>query len=130
MPELQQSIKRQRKYLIYLLAIFVLGWGFTSAQDIYAGLLLGTALSLYNHWIIGKRIDRFSRAAAEGRKTPSLGTVLRMGSAALAAMIALQNPDQFNLISTVIGLMTAYAVIIIDFGIQHFIKRTNGKEVK
>jgi ATP synthase protein I len=130
MPELQQSIKRQRKYLIYLLAILVLGWGFTSAQDIYAGLLLGTALSLYNHWIIGKRIDRFSRAAAEGRKPPSLGTVLRMGSAALAAMIALQNPDQFNLISTVIGLMTAYAVIIIDFGIQHFIKRTNGKEVK
>lgn len=130
MPELQQSIKRQRKYLIYLLAIFVLGWGFGSAQAIYAGLFLGTSLSLYNHWIIGKRIDRFSRAVAEGRKTPSLGTILRMGSAALAAMIALRNPDQFNLISTVIGLMTAYAVIIIDFGIQHFIKRTNGKEVK
>ncbi|OLN24163.1 ATP synthase subunit [Domibacillus antri] len=128
MPELQHSIKRQRKYLLYLLAIFVLGWGFTSAQAIYAGLVLGTSLSLYNHWIISKRIERFSKAVEEGRKIPSLGTILRMGSAALAAMIALQNPDQFHLISTVIGLMTAYAVIMIDFGIQHFIKRTNGKE--
>ncbi|WP_050183360.1 ATP synthase subunit I [Domibacillus robiginosus] len=130
MPELQYSIKRQRKYLFYLLAIFVLGWGFGSAQSVFAGLILGTSLSLYNHWIIGKRIERFSKAVADGRKTPSLGTILRMGSAALAAMIALQNPDQFHLISTVIGLMTAYAVIMIDFGIQHFIKRTNGKEVK
>ncbi|WP_046174588.1 ATP synthase subunit I [Domibacillus indicus] len=130
MPELQHSIKRQRKYLIYLLAIFVLGWGFTSAQEVYAGLILGTVLSLYNHWIIGRRIDRFRKAVEDGRKTPSLGTVLRMGSAALAAMIALRNPDQFHLISTVIGLMTAYAVIMIDFGIQHFIKRKNGKEVK
>lgn len=130
MPELQHSIKRQRKYLIYLLAIFVIGWGFTSAQDIYAGLILGTALSLYNHWIIARRIERFSKAVEEGRKIPSLGTILRMGSAALAAMIALQNPDQFNLISTVIGLMTAYAVIMMDFVIQHIIKRTNGKEVK
>ncbi|WP_309089264.1 ATP synthase subunit I [Domibacillus sp.] len=130
MPELQYSIKRQRKYLFYLLAIFVLGWGFGSAQSVFAGLILGTSLSLYNHWIIGKRIERFSKAVAEGRKTPSLGTILRMGSAALAAMIALQNPDQFHLISTVIGLMTAYAVIMIDFGIQHFVKRTNGKEVK
>lgn len=130
MPELQQSIKRQRTYLIYLLAIFVLGWGFTSAQDIFAGLFLGTALSLYNHWIIGRRIDRFSKAVEDGRKIPSLGTILRMGSAALAAMVAIQNPDQFHLVATVIGLMTAYAVIMIDFGIQHFIKRTNGKEVK
>ena len=130
MPELQHSIKRQRKYLFYLLAIFVLGWGFTSAQDVYAGLILGTALSLYNHWIIGRRIGRFRKAVEDGRKIPSLGTILRMGSAALAATIALQNPDQFHLISTVIGLMTAYAVIMIDFGIQYFIKRTNGKEVK
>ncbi|OMP66589.1 ATP synthase subunit I [Domibacillus epiphyticus] len=128
MPELQHSIKRQRKYLIYLLAIFVLGWGFTSAQSIYAGLILGTTLSLYNHWIISRRIERFRKAVEEGRKIPSLGTILRMGSAALAAMIALQYPDQFNLVSTVCGLMTAYVVIMIDFGIQHFIKRTNGKE--
>jgi ATP synthase protein I len=128
MPELQHSIKRQRKYLLYLLAIFVVGWGFTSAPTIYAGLVLGTALSLYNHWIISKRIIRFGKAVDEGRKIPSLGTILRMGSAAFASMIALQYPDQFNLISTVFGLMTAYAVIMIDFGIQHFIKRTNGKE--
>lgn len=130
MPELQQSITRQRKYLIYLLALFVLLWGFADNQSIYAGLALGTSLSLYNHWMIGRRIQRFSKAVEEGRKVPSVGTVLRMGSAALAAMIAIQNPDQFHLISTVIGLMTAYAVIMIDFGIQHIIKRTNGKEVK
>lgn len=130
MPELQQSITRQRKYLIYVLALFVLLWGFADNQSIYAGLALGTSLSLYNHWMIGRRIQRFSKAVEEGRKVPSVGTVLRMGSAALAAMIAIQNPDQFHLISTVIGLMTAYAVIMIDFGIQHIIKRTNGKEVK
>lgn len=130
MSELQLSIQRQRKYLLYLLAIFVVGWGFTSSQDVFAGLILGTSLSFYNHLIIARRIKRFRSAVEEGRKTPSLGTVLRMGSAALAAYIAIQNPDHFHLISTVCGLMTAYAVIMIDFGIQLFLKRSNGKEVK
>ena len=66
MPELQQAIKRQQKYLLYLLASFVLGWGVTSTPTIYAGLILGTALSLYNHWIISKRIIRLGKAVDEG----------------------------------------------------------------
>ncbi|MCM3788826.1 ATP synthase subunit I [Domibacillus indicus] len=130
MSELQQSIRRQRMYLFYLLSIFVLGWGFTSAQSIFAGLILGTILSMCNHWLISRRMLRFNKAVDNDLKPPRLGTSTRIATAALAAIIALRNPEQFHMISTIVGLMTAYAVIMIDFVIQHFIKRMIRKEVK
>ncbi|OAH54433.1 MULTISPECIES: ATP synthase subunit I [Bacillaceae] len=130
MSELQHSIRRQRKYLFYLLSLFFLGWGFTSAQSIYGGLILGTVLSMCNHWLISRRILSFSFAVESEQKPPRLGTSMRIATAALAAIIALRNPEQFHIISTTLGLMAAYAVIMIDFGIQHYIKRMNRKEVK
>lgn len=35
MPEMNEMIARQRKYIFYLLAVYVLGWGFTSYQSIF-----------------------------------------------------------------------------------------------
>ena len=41
MPEYKFIFKRVRKYILYLLALYVLGWGFTSYQSIFLGLILG-----------------------------------------------------------------------------------------
>lgn len=120
MPEFKIMYIRQRKYMFILLSLYVLGWGFTSYQTVFLGLLLGTSLSLYNLWLIIRRIDRFGEAATKGRKVKSLGTASRMASAALAAMIALKYPEKIHLISVVFGLMTAYFVIIIDYILQAF----------
>ncbi|MDQ0218511.1 ATP synthase subunit I [Peribacillus cavernae] len=115
MPDLQTTYKRHLKYLLYFLAICAFGWGFTDYQDVFAGLALGTAFGVFNLWLINRRMRAFEAAINSGEKFRSLGTMSRLASAALAAIIALEYPEQFNLISVVLGLMTAYIVIVIDF---------------
>lgn len=115
MPDLQTMYTRQRKYMFYLLAIFVLGWGFTGYQSVFAGLLLGTSLSFFNLWLMKRKMKSFDQAIESGGKVRSLGTMSRLASAALATIIALEYPEQINLISVVMGLMTALLVIAIDF---------------
>ncbi|KMY51960.1 ATP synthase subunit I [Peribacillus loiseleuriae] len=118
MPEINIVFKRQSKYMVYLLAVFVLGWGFTNYQTVFGGLLLGTSLSLYNLWLVNQKMKKFDQAITEGGKVKSLGTMTRFASAGLAVIIALKYPEYFHLISVVLGLMTAYLVIIIDFFIH------------
>ncbi|WP_204553671.1 ATP synthase subunit I [Bacillus ectoiniformans] len=128
MPELQHTFARHRKYILYLLSMFVLGWGITPYQPVFAGLIIGTSISFFNHWLMVKRMDRFGKAVESGQKVPSLGTFSRMASAALAAMIALSFPEQIHLVSTVLGLMASYFVIMIDFIVKNLIKSNNGEE--
>jgi ATP synthase protein I len=120
MPEFQTMFARQRKWMFFLLSFYVLGWGFTAQQSIFLGLILGTSLSLFNLWLMARKIDKFGEAAAEGRQIRSLGSFSRMATGALAIVITMRYPDQFHLISVVIGLMTSYIVIMIDFFTHNF----------
>jgi ATP synthase protein I len=120
MPEFQTMFARQRKWMFFLLSFYVLGWGFTAQQSIFLGLILGTSLSLFNLWLMARKIDKFGQAAAEGRRIRSLGSFSRMATGALAIVITMRYPDQFHLISVVIGLMTSYIVIMIDFFTHNF----------
>ncbi|MEH7389792.1 ATP synthase subunit I [Bacillus sp. JJ1474] len=120
MPEFKLMFIRQRKYIFLLLSIYVLGWGFTSYQSIFLGLILGTSLSLFNLWLMARRVDKFGQAVEKGGKVRSLGMVSRMASAVLAVMIAMKYPENLHLISVVFGLMTAYIVIMIDYFLQSF----------
>lgn len=104
--------------MVFILAIYVLGWGFTDYQTVFAGLMLGTSLSLYNLWLINQKMKKFDQAIVEGKKIKSLGTMTRFASAGLAVIIAMEYPEHFHLISVVLGLMTAYFVIVIDFFIH------------
>lgn len=120
MPEFQTMFVRQRKWMFFLLSFYVLGWGFTTYQSIFLGLILGTSLSLFNLWLMARKIDKFGQAAAEGRTVRSLGSFSRMATGALAIVITMRYPEHFHLISVVIGLMTSYIVIMIDFFIHYF----------
>lgn len=115
MSEFRTAYVRQRKYILFLLAIYVLGWTFTSYQSIFLGLIFGTSLSLFNLWLIVRKADNFEDAILKGKKVRSLGSFSRMATAAFAVVIALEYPDRIHLISLVLGLMTSYLVIMIDF---------------
>lgn len=119
MPELNEMFKRQIKYILTLLGIYALGLGFTEYDSIFLGLMLGTSFSLFNFWSMVQKNRKFTEAAAEGRKMRSLGSTTRLAVAALAAVIALQYPEQFNIVSVILGLMTSYIVIMIDYFLQH-----------
>lgn len=120
MSEIKEMYTRQRKYIFLLLALYVLGWGFTSYQDIFLGLILGTSLSLFNLWLLVRKADKFGDAVVQGKKVRSLGSFSRMATAALAVMITFKYPESIHLISVVLGLMTMYVVIMIDFLLQSF----------
>ncbi|MDG5471192.1 ATP synthase subunit I [Jeotgalibacillus sp. ET6] len=128
MPDLKQHFQRYTKYIFYLLSIFVLGWGFTPYPEVFLGLILGTSLSLFNLWLIRKRMERFDRAIDEGKKVRSLGTFSRMASAGIAVLIALGFPEFIHLISTVFGLMMVYFVIMIDYFWQQIILHKKREE--
>ncbi|WJE15393.1 ATP synthase subunit I [Halobacillus sp. ACCC02827] len=115
MQTYQHMIARQRKWMFYLLALFVLGWGVTPWPSIFLGLLLGSALSFYNLWLMQRKIRMLGEASAENRKVGGIGTFTRLASGALAVVIALQFEENFHLISVVLGLMAAYIVILIDY---------------
>ncbi|MCI1589311.1 ATP synthase subunit I [Heyndrickxia oleronia] len=122
MPELQLMFNRHRKYMLYLLSLYILGWGFTQYQSVFLGLFFGTTISLYNHWLMVRRTKRFGEAVETGAKFRSFGTVTRMVAAVLAVMVATRYPDYFNFLCVILGLMTSYVVIMIDFIIHHIIQ--------
>lgn len=121
MPDIKEIFVRHRKYIFYLLAIYVLGWGFTPYQSVFLGLILGTSLSLYNLWVMVRKVDRFGQAVAEGKRVTSIGTFTRLASGALVVLISFRFPEYFHIAGAILGLMTSYIVIMIDIIIQFFL---------
>ncbi|WP_462410233.1 ATP synthase subunit I [Neobacillus sp. Marseille-QA0830] len=115
MPDFRTMFNRQRKWMFYLLSIYVLGWGFTSYHTIFLGLILGTCFGYLNLWMLVRKTESFDRKVSQGKKPRSLGSLSRMAMAGIAAVIALRYPEQFDMVSLVIGLMTSYIVIMIDY---------------
>ncbi|TYS69648.1 ATP synthase subunit I [Sutcliffiella horikoshii] len=114
MPESTEQFMRHMKYFLFFLAFFVLGWGVTPYQEWFLGLILGTVISIYSHWLLHKKVKKFTEAVAEGRKAVTLGSFSRMAAAILGVVIAMRYPENLNLYGVIIGIMTSYIVIIID----------------
>ncbi|EMR07888.1 ATP synthase I chain [Bhargavaea cecembensis DSE10] len=114
MENLRQIHNRQKRALFFLLALLALGWGFSPWPTVFAGLILGVLFGLYNFWILTRRMERFDRALADGKKAPSLGSGLRFASGIAAAAIAVSLPETFDLIATVIGLMIPYLFLLAE----------------
>lgn len=119
MQDLQQVFVRQKKLIFFLLAICVLGWGFTSYQTVFAGIALGSLFGLYNFWLLVRRLEKFDRSLDEGKKVKSLGTAMRFASGVAAVAVAMSIPEQFHLGSTVIGLMIPYVYLLVDRIVYH-----------
>ncbi|MEC5424466.1 ATP synthase subunit I [Virgibacillus sp. C22-A2] len=117
MSQYENMIARQRKWMYYLLAILILGAGFTPYPRIFLGLLMGSAVSFYNLYLLQKKIVDFTDAVAQKRSPRGLGTVSRFAAAALVVIIAIRYEENFHIIAVLIGLMTSYLVIMIDFAL-------------
>jgi ATP synthase protein I len=118
MNDIHLMYRRYRSYIFYLLSIYLIGWGLTDYQSVFLGLILGTCISLYHLWVMVRKNAQFNRALQENRKIRSLGTASRFATAGIATLITLKYPEMFHLVSLVIGIMTIYIVIMIDYVIQ------------
>lgn len=113
MLDLHHIFAVQKKALFFLLAICLLGWAFSPIDTIFAGIALGAFFGTYNFWILVRRMEKFDRAMSEGTKAPSIGTALRFASGVAAVALAISLPQNFHLISTVIGLMLPYIFLFV-----------------
>lgn len=115
MSQYQIMAVRQRKWMFYLLALFMLGAAFTAFQQVFLGLALGGAASLYNLWLLQKKVQDLGDAVVKQQKPKGLGTTARFATAALVILIVIKFPDFFNIVAVIIGLITAYIVMALDF---------------
>lgn len=125
--EYKQIFIRELKIIINLLAVYVIGWGFTSYPHIFLGLILGTVISTYNLWSMHSKVNRLGQTIVDNgtkkedekkKGMKSLGSLNRLAAASLAVVIAMRYPDTFHLIAVIMGLMTNHFVIMIDFLFQ------------
>lgn len=111
----EKRVNRERKMMFYLLAICVLGAGFTPYTRIFLGLLLGSSISFYNLWLLQTKVKNIAEAMEKDQTPKGLGTISRFASAVFGVMIAVHFDEYFELISFIIGLMTSYFIMVIDF---------------
>ncbi|WP_096203049.1 ATP synthase subunit I [Bacillus sp. FJAT-45350] len=114
MNQFSASMRRYTSYNLYLLALYVLGWGFTPYDSFFQGLIIGAVLGSYNLWSMYSKTKRLGQAAVEGKKMYTIGTLSRFAVGAIIAIIAIRYPETFHIIGLIIGLMSAYIIILID----------------
>lgn len=113
MSEHRIMSKRLHLWLLVVLGILILLALTLPHRDLFSGIALGMSISLYNLWILQRKIKLLGEAAAKEGKRTSTGMVIRFAAAALGALIAMKL--EWNLIGYIVGLMTVYPVIMIDF---------------
>lgn len=128
MSNFDSMVTRQRKWMLYWLAILVLCAGFLPYTRIFLGLILGSSISLYNLWLLQYKSEKLGETILAGRKSRSgLGTFSRMAAAVLAVVIAMRFEEYFHLYAVIIGIVSSYLIMMIDF-IVYQITMRNQKE--
>lgn len=121
MNELSHQLHRVIRISFFLLAGYVLAWGFSDAKSLFAGLLLGTAISMINSFYTAFKIQQLRRIVEEGAKKGSLGMLFRFGTASFGALIAVRYPETFLVTAYVVGLVTTQFLAFAD-GVYHLWK--------
>jgi len=103
---------RQRKWMLLILIASAAGT-LTPYSKFFLGLLLGIIISFYNLWLLQRKTNLLGEAAEREGKRIGIGTISRLASAALGVLIAIKY--DLDIIGFIIGLMTSYVVIIVDF---------------
>lgn len=106
-------VNRQRIWMLFFIALFAIGALLLPYKTFFLGLLLGAVISFYNLMLMQRKVDIAGEAAAKEGRRKGVGTISRLAAAALGALIALR--FDLHIVAFIIGLMTAYPVIIIQY---------------
>lgn len=120
--EYKQRVLRVIRYSVIVLIILLVG-ALTPYKTIFFGLALGTTVSIINLTNAAIKINKIGEIAANknvhtnGRPIFT-GMFSRFALSILAIMFALEYPQYFNFIATILGIFVAQVIAIID-GIIH-----------
>ncbi|MBO1004255.1 ATP synthase subunit I [Pseudogracilibacillus auburnensis] len=113
MSNYRSMANRQRKWMLIIIAIVAIGVGVLPNKHFFLGLLLGTGISFYNLWLLQRKTNLLGESAERSGKRKGIGTISRLAAAALGVLVAIRY--DLSIVGFIIGLMTAYPVIMIDF---------------
>lgn len=118
----RQRVKRIMRFSLMVLIFFALGM-LTPFSSYFAGLFLGTIVSLFNSLLLARKVDKLGEYAADAeihnKKKPFFsGMITRFSASVIAIMIVYHFPQHIHLISTIIGLFVTQIIIVVD-GIRH-----------
>src|SRR5699024_7302894 len=89
MDEYASMVRQQRKWMLYLLIIYVLGTVFTPYTPVFLGLLVGGIASFLGLVLLHRNVNKLGEKVAEkGTYRGGLGTLSRLLLAGLAVLIA------------------------------------------
>ncbi|MFD2629347.1 ATP synthase subunit I [Oceanobacillus kapialis] len=129
MFDYESMVTRQRKWMLYLLAIMVLGAGFLPHPRIFNGLILGAIISFYNLWLLQHKTTTLANAVAANHKVRGgLGTFSRLAAVMLAVLIALRFEEHFHIIAVVVGIVSSYVVLGLDLTLRMISYKGKNKE--
>lgn len=120
MSEMRVKVHRLSKVICCLLAVFVLGWGFTDYKALFLGLVLGTCVSFVNALYTAVKVRQFGQRLLAGLKPKGLGMLTRFSMVALAVLVAIRFPELINIPSLAVGLVLAPVVLFIDGLADHY----------
>lgn len=105
---LAMRLRRTLRITIWASVGMVLAWALTPAKPFFAGLLLGTTVSMYNAYHAARRV----RGIVEGLAQPTgrargIGTMARLAMAAAAGLLVARFPHVFSVVGVVVGLPVA-----------------------
>ncbi|MCP8967911.1 ATP synthase subunit I [Ectobacillus ponti] len=128
MISMNELVQRQKKYMYYLLAVFVVGWGFTPYQRVFLGLFLGATVSFFSLRLVARRTDKLLDRVVKGDtkvrlKASAVSTYPRLAIIGLLIIFAVRYEHLIELWGLGIGLMTGQLVMIIDFFYLQYINR-------
>lgn len=115
MNELTKQVHRLLRVTFFLLAVYVFLWGMAIERPFFAGLILGTAISMVNALYSAGKIQRIRRAVEQNRPAKgSSGMLFRFGNAALGAFVALRFPEHFHIVAYAVGIVTVQGLAWLD----------------
>jgi|SRR5690625_749225 len=118
MSEYERMVSNQRKLMLYLLGILVIGYIITPYSKVFIGLLLGSAISFINMVLLQKQVKSLGEAITGTGSSFSLGTIARIVTVILTIVFALKLKDRIHIGSVVIGLMFSYIFMLIEMFIR------------
>lgn len=113
MSDYLRMTKRQKIWLIIILLISVLLALVMPKKHLFSGIALGVTVSLYNLWILQRKAQAQGEAAERDGSRKGTGVISRFAAAALGTLLTIQL--EWSIVGYIIGLMTVYPVIMIDF---------------
>lgn len=104
---------RQKRWMYGIIALVLVGVILASDKTFFFGLLLGTGISYFNLWLLQKKTSILAASdVSEGFKS-GYGTISRLAASVLGIILAIRY--DLSIGGYLIGLMTAYPVMMLDF---------------